>query len=107
MIKGDLSDRQVVKQLGFVEETLKKRTIIEDLDQPLLRPGTEALLTLGFSYDGTHTVVAGPKSVVTLRADRTARAALREARAPAARQARPVRDGSGTVVLPVKNRPIR
>ena len=47
MIKGDLSGRQVVKQLGFVEETLKKRTIIEDPDQPLLRPGTEALLTLG------------------------------------------------------------
>jgi hypothetical protein len=104
-IKGDLAGRQVVEQLGFTETNGKTHTTVEDPDQPLLRPGSEVLLTLGREPDGRNIVMGGPRSVVVL-GDKTNRAALRAERVTAARNAKPVRDATGRPVLPVKQRPV-
>ena len=104
-IKGTLSGRQTVDQLGFVEKTGKTHTTVEDPDQPLLKVGSTALLTLGQEPDGRLIVIGGPRSVVVLGDNQ--RSAVRVERATAARNAEPVRDQAGRVVLPVKDRPIR
>ena len=104
-IKGDLAGRQVVEQLGFTETNGKTHTTVEDPDQPLLRPGSEVLLTLGREPDGRNIVMGGPRSVVVLD-DKTNRAALRAERVTAAQNAKPVRDATGRPVLPVKQRPV-
>lgn len=104
-IKGTLTGRQIVQQLGFVETTGKTHTTVEDEDQPLLKVGSNVLLTLGQEPDGRLIVMGGPRSVVVL--DATERSAVRAERAAAARNAEPVRDGTGRVVLPVKQRPVR
>ena len=105
VIKGDLRGRQVVQQLGFSETNGKTHTTVEDPDQPLLRPGSEVLLTLGREPDGRNIIIGGPRSVVVLGAG-TDRAALRMERVAAARNAQPVRDATGRVVMPVKQRPV-
>ena len=100
-IKGNLAGRQVVEQLGFTETEGKTHTTVQDPEQPLLRPGSEVLLTLGQEPDGRNIVMAGPRSVVVL-GDQTNRRALRAERVAAARNAKPVRDATGRPVLPVK-----
>ena len=104
-IKGDLAGRQVVEQLGFTETEGKTHTTVQDPDQPLLRPGSEVLLTLGREPEGRNIVMGGPRSVVVL-SDKINRAALRAERVAAARNAKPVRDATGRPVLPVKQRPV-
>lgn len=104
-IKGNLGGRQTVEQLGFVETTGKTHTTVEDPDQPLLQVGSTALLTLGQEPDSRLIVIGGPRSVVVL--DDNQRNAVRVERATAARNAEPVRDQAGRVVLPVKDKPIR
>jgi hypothetical protein len=104
-IKGDLSGRLTVEQLGFIETSGKTHVTVEDPDQPLLRPASDVLLTLGQEPDGRYVVIGGPRSVVVL-GESNQRSAVRAERAAAARNAQPVRDGSGRVVLPVKQRPV-
>ena len=105
-IKGTVSGTQCVEQLGFVETTGKKHVTVEDPDQPLLRPGTDVLLTLGREPDGRLIAIGGPRSVVVLD-DADERLRIRSERADAARNAEPVRDASGRIVLPVRPGPVR
>lgn len=101
VVKGDLTGRQVVQQLGFSETAGKTHTVSEDPDQPLLKPGTQVLLTLGREPDGRNTVMGGPRSVVVLN-DQIDRAALRAERVRAAKLAIPVTDPAGSVVYPIE-----
>lgn len=106
VIKGNLSGIVVVEQLGYRDLSGKRQVIAEDPEQPLLRVGSEVLLTLGQEPDGRLVVIGGPRSVVEMTPGLD-KAALRDERVRAARGAEPVRNAQGQVVLPVRERPIR
>lgn len=105
VIKGDLSGTVVVEQFGYRDQSGKRHVIAEDPDQPLLRVGSDVLLTLGQETDGRLVVIGGPRSVVELTPDLD-KAALRAERVRAARGAEPVRDAEGQIMLPVREGPI-